>query len=268
MTRIISFLLLCAAAGASTGFVYLSKNSAKLPATPESPVVTFVWDGVAPHFTGIAEFENGKYTDMSDADITKDILQRAFSRWNSVQGSYLILRLAEGATVIDENDKTNSFAVSDKVCERGLGTTPHFSADKKTIDDCDVSVCVKSVDVSWFIVEATHETGHCLGLGHPDSTYGALMSYANNGGVRNLTSDDMAGIVSLYPDPAYGDTKVKNVVKCGVVGGKGGSRVGFLAAMLLPLLVVGLMTVAMRSRSARLNVCGHNERRSNQKTFA
>ncbi len=236
--RLVSFATLMSAAYLSFGFVHLTRYGAKLPATPESPVITFIWDGTAPKFTGLDEFENGKYASMSNAEITEDILKRAYSRWNSIKGSYLILRLAKGEGRGDTQDKQYSVYENSAMCERGAGASPSFSHNLRTIVDCDVGICPNSVDIGWFFLEMIHETGHCLGLGHPDSSYSAIMSYSNAGKISNLTEDDMAGVISLYPDPAYGDPTIRNAVNCGTIAVPKSGPITYHWLLVAPLMLV------------------------------
>ena len=200
-----------------SGFVYIGGWGAKLPATIDAPIVKFYWNGDAPEYTGLDEFEGGAYKNLSNSEITRIIFKEAMGQWNSVKGSYLIFDLAEGPAPLDNADLQNSIPFT-FTCQRTQATHPTFSKDQKTINDCDIELCAPRVDAHWFMQSMTHELGHCAGLGHPNSNYEAIMSYSNNGKVDRLGLDDMAGLTSLYPDPAFGDTIHKNIIACGTVG--------------------------------------------------
>ncbi len=229
----------------TSAFVYLGGAfSTKLPATPESPVIKFYWNGEAPEITGREEFEGGIYKDLSDYDLTKIIFQQAMGQWTSVRGSYLIYELVEGPTSLDPDDKQNSIPFT-YTCDRTQATHPSFSDDQKFIDDCDIEICVKTVDAHWFMSSMAHELGHCAGLGHPDVNYASIMSYSNMGRSARVELDDIAGLTSLYPDPAYGDTKLKNIVACGTIHGgtKHVSTTLLLTLFAMPLMAY-LLTIA------------------------
>ena len=98
-----------------------------------------------------------------------------------------------------------------------------------------------------YLFVLTHEAGHCIGLGHPSSNYSSIMSYAADN-ITNLTEDDMAGISSLYPDPAFGDPKLRSVIPCGVVENGNVGQAVSLAWLLLPLLGIAALGLCDRVR--------------------
>jgi hypothetical protein len=77
----------------------------------------------------------------------------------------------------------------------------HFNAEKDWVDDAD-----DLDDGAFYDLQtvALHEIGHSLGLLHSDVA-GSVMDASYEGGKRELTADDIAGISFIYgpvPEPA------------------------------------------------------------------
>jgi hypothetical protein len=223
----------------------LGKEGAKLPATPESPAITFHWstDGKAPQLSEKDKYKNGTYTNYTDADLTPILIQEAMDQWNTVRGSFLRFEIAteSGELTIDKEDKVNNIVVKHAGnAAMAAYAAPEVASGTTEISDCDIVINDNKVTVLSFLETVTHELGHCVGLGHPHTHYGAIMSYSRGGKSYRLSADDKAGALYLYPDPAYGSGHEENLVACGSVRGAKGANAGgpwLYWALSLPVVI-------------------------------
>ena len=212
-----------------TGFVLLGKQEARLPVSPAEPTITFTWstDGKAPQLRDKAKFKDGAYADFSDAELTPILIQEAIDQWNGIRGSYLRFELATttGELTPDSEDEQN-FIVVQKAPSASVAAyaAPNVDSETGLIKDCDIVINDVKTSTMSLLETLTHELGHCVGLGHPHSNYGAIMSYSRSGRSHRLSSDDKAGAIYLYPDPAYNSDEPKELVGCGTINGKHRNR--------------------------------------------
>lgn len=212
-----------------TGFVLLGKTAAHLPVSPDSPTVTFHWsaDGKSPTLKDKEKFKDGAYEDYSDEDLTPILIQEAIDQWNAVRGSYLRFEMAttNGELTPDNEDGLNYIVVKKAPSATVAAyASPNVDHESNTIKDCDIVINDIKTSTLSLLETITHELGHCVGLGHPHSNYGAIMSYSRGGKSYRLSSDDKAGAIYLYPDPAYVDGEPKELVGCGSIRGTTSSR--------------------------------------------
>lgn len=222
-----SLMMLCATVTLSpalTGFVLLGSHKSKLASTAESPTIEFHYDldGDAPGMSDKASLLDGRYADLSDKDLMPVLLQIAMDQWNNVRGSYLRLELNTTATGL-QRSKTDRVHVIAAETNTNASTaafaTPETNPDDPLeIMDCDISIALRSTTATSLLETITHELGHCVGLGHPHNNYGAIMSYSRGGNSFRLGADDKAGVIFLYPDPAYVDGDPKEYIGCGNIG--------------------------------------------------
>ncbi len=240
----IFILLLSFLSHSAYAFVLLSgPKEARLPVSPQSPTITFYWDGSAPSLRAVDEVLGGRWIGLSDHDLMREAILYAFNVWNEVPGSYLRFALVEDTSVSpDTSDKKNVIVVKrDKNVTSAAYALPNV--ENKTIVDCDINVADHAVNLSDMLYILTHELGHCIGLGHAHANYGAIMGYSRSRRNTRLGADDMAGLLYLYPDPAMFDGKSQSFGACGkasaVQPNSRGQR-AIALSFLLPLFLVGL----------------------------
>jgi hypothetical protein len=80
----------------------------------------------------------------------------------------------------------------------------------KNLTGCTIKLLAKyDSNLQQFIATATHELGHCLGLGHSMETTNAIMSYFHSSTNFRLMIDDKMGLSYLYPNSGV-DLKEQN----------------------------------------------------------
>lgn len=215
-----TFCFLVSAQGNS--FVLLSKTKRALPVTPLAPQIAFVWDGKAPSIKEKNKFAGGQYANSTDEQIMQALLTQALGRWSNIRGSFVQLTLNTAQSSLakrDEKDKIYSIVTeSNSNVAVAAFANPVSIDDENYIEDCDISISNTSVTADSLNYTITHELGHCLGLGHPHTNYGAIMGYSRGGGEYvSLGADDKAGVIYLYPDPAYSNGE-KETYGCAAVG--------------------------------------------------
>jgi hypothetical protein len=219
-----AFLLTIGITPFLTSFVLLGKKESRLPATVEAPTITFTWstDGKAPKLRDKEKFKDGAYANHSDADLTPVLIQEAIDQWNAIRGSYLrfALETTTGELTPDNMDEKN-YIVVQKAASASVAAyaAPNVDSESNTIKDCDIVINDVKTSTLSLLETLTHELGHCVGLGHPHSNYGAIMSYSRGGRSHRLSPDDKAGAIYLYPDPAYDADQPKELVGCGTILG-------------------------------------------------
>lgn len=218
--------------GQAYSFVHVSADQPKLPVDADSPVATFYWDGSAPEISKKDEFVDGIYQDLGDQDFFRTLLERALQKWHRIPGSYLELALEEDASSeIKSDDERNSIVVDSiesstaaafaSPINRGQDGESEASKDIKIIHDCDITISNRKVEASTLFTTIVHELGHCIGLGHPHTSYLSVMSYSPFNRQSSLSLDDMAGVIFLYPED---DESPKELAYCGGVGDGRGRR--------------------------------------------
>jgi hypothetical protein len=228
-------------------FVHISQLKPRLPVSPQNPVVTFVWNGDAPRLTEKGKVLDGVFVDSSDQDLMAALLTTAMNTWNNVPTAYIVLNMEQNsASRIDEHDETFSIVVEAQDSQAvAAAALPSFmtndpdASDRENnshiIHDCDISVSNSSVPAKSLLRTLVHELGHCLGLGHPHSSYRSIMSYSSLDDSASLSLDDKAGVSFLYPEPGESED-VQYLTTCGVAGA--GAQ-GFGLWITVPLLIFG-----------------------------
>ncbi len=242
-------LLVALVSSPASAFVHISQLKPRLPVSPENPSVTFFWNGDAPNLTEKEEVLDGSFANSSDQDLMAALLTLAMNTWTNVPTSYIILNQQEDASAqVDENDETFSIVVEAQDSQAvAAAALPSFitndpdptalERDPHVIHDCDISVSNSSVSAKSLLRTLVHELGHCLGLGHPHSSYRSIMSYSSLDDSASLALDDKAGVSFLYPEPGESED-VRYLTTCGVVGGQGSTAAGLCFG--LPLFLLGL----------------------------
>lgn len=244
--------LLCYVFWSQTGFVLLSNQKATLPVSVDAPTITFQWDGSYPEIDNKDEVEGGAYASLDDEAFMLQLLTLAVDRWNDVRGSYLRLAVqkAQSTVAMDPEDKIFTIVVESSDNQSSAAyAAPQLDDEGTTIIDCDINVADKKTGAPELLRTLTHELGHCIGLGHAHSNYGALMGYSRTDTRPTLGADDKAGIIFLYPDPKYVDGGPKEMVGCGNISAPPSHSKPMqnlyliwlvLFGLLLPLGIVGL----------------------------
>ena len=238
-----SLLLAALTATPCMGFVLLGKHKSKLPVNPDNPTASFQYysgDDV-PSLSKKEEIADGIYASKTDQEMMAILLQMAMDQWNNVRGSYLRMEVVNSTVKLDRNpqDKLNVIVVekNTNVSTAAYATPVTNSDDPLEISDCDISISTTPVSALSMLITLTHELGHCVGLGHPHNNYGAIMSYSRTDRSFRLGADDKAGAIFLYPDPAYGGDKQKELIGCGNIGARSANSALAVICMLgFPLI--------------------------------
>lgn len=227
----------------ASAFVLLSSAKATLPASPASPTINFVWDGNAPEIDKKDKYREGQFQGLDDKAFMRLLLQDALGVWNEVPGSYLRLSISEGVTKLDEEDKVFSIVVesNDNISTAAFAKPNVHEENRDNIIDCDISIADTKTSAKDLVYTIAHELGHCIGLGHPHTNYGAIMGYSRMARDLRLGADDIAGLIYLYPDPNYVDGEPKEIVCATITADAGKGLFGTLASfglLALPLLLI------------------------------
>ncbi len=186
------------------------------------PVGALAWTHTGIWYTWMDHpYEDGwdlnQTTVPSDMDVqdTAKALQRAFARWNAADLDVQLWYDGKHKTADLQPDGLYSVLFSDNWEEWGTDNALAFAASWAWEDgaglDCDVVFLTENQwgAVRWdtsstgpasghYDMEAVavHEWGHCLGLGHSDSS--AAVMYAYYQGIRDLDQDDIDGAAAIY----------------------------------------------------------------------
>ncbi len=220
-----------------SGFTLLSGPSeATLPVSEQDNTLTFYWTGEAPSIDDKEDFEGGIYTSYSDEDFMRELLNIAVAKWNTVPGSYLQIVVAEDSSVsLNTDDQQFVIAVTSVGATAAASALPNI--EESSIIDCDISIGSKSTSATSLARTIVHEFGHCIGLGHNHTNYGAIMGYSNSTSESySLGLDDMAGLIYLYPDRSVGAGDYKEVV-CGSISMGKKPKAYIALALLFPCFI-------------------------------
>lgn len=250
--------ILCAGAlqgSRAQAFVHIHQLKPRLPVDPERRDIVFYWNGASPSLKEKQKVLGGEYADASDRDLMQALLEESVKIWNDVPTAYVELVIVEQAdAMLDPDDETFSIVVEEQASKAvASAALPSFitqdsdptetERNPRIIHDCDISVSDSTVEAQSLLRTLTHEMGHCLGLGHPHSTYHSIMSYSSLDQSARLSLDDEAGLTYLYPEPGESQ-KVENLT-CGTLGGRGG---GYAWLYLLPLIYLGARRIRPGTR--------------------
>jgi hypothetical protein len=225
----------------ASAFVLLSSAKATLPVSPSDPTINFIWDGSTPTIDEKDKYAGGQYQALDDKAFMQQLLQDALNVWNTVPGSYLRMTVEEGSAEMDDKDKIFSLVVekSDNLSSAAYAKPTIDEENREAIVDCDINISDTKTSAKDLAYTITHELGHCVGLGHPHTNYGAMMGYSRGSRLLKLGADDIAGVVYLYPDPTYVSSEPKEIV-CSTINGENSSslNLGIILLLLAPLLAL------------------------------
>ncbi len=242
-------LILAIGSARAEAFVHISQIKPHLNVSPENPSITFYWNGDAPDLSEKEQVLDGTFADASNSDLMAALLAKAVNTWSSVPTTYLKLKVAMDASAnLDENDEVFSIVVeaqdSKAVAAAALPSFISNDPDPSDLErnphiihDCDISVSDSSVSAKSLLRTLVHELGHCLGLGHPHSSYRSIMSYSSLDDSADLALDDKAGVSFLYPAPGESQ-KVQYLTTCGVASGAEASGIGGFCLLLPGLFIL------------------------------
>ena len=133
----------------------------------------------------------------------------ALDMWNQVMGSLQLGRVMDSTAPIISGDRVNSMSFGAKFFGQSFGSNTlavtYYSYSGSTMTEADI---VFNTAQSWDSYRgplqsavdvqrvALHELGHLLGLAHSSVSTAIMNAYVNDS--YALTSDDIAGIQSLY----------------------------------------------------------------------
>jgi hypothetical protein len=157
------------------------------------------------------------------------------------------LELISGTAAADNSDGVNSIVLGQLNLTSAAVAHPRIEAG--IVDDCDIIVSKSALQAESLAYTLMHELGHCLGLGHNHTNYGAVMGYSRSNYSLSLGADDMAGVAYLYPEP--GGKAPSELVGCSQVQARAtaAAPLGSLLLLFTPLLAL------LRRRSALLGLC-------------
>ena len=155
----------------------------------------------------------------------RDTINDALARWDEVPTSYF--KFGDGGLTSDApslvkespgaqfRDGNNDVAWGDIKGRGTLGVTwsttsgePEFDMmlDNRNFnwfiatDESGVAPASNQIDL-WSVV--VHELGHALGLGHTEDSDNIMQAHYDDGFIRQLGADDIAGVSCLYPEDGY-----------------------------------------------------------------
>jgi hypothetical protein len=195
-------------------FVFLGPHKPRLKPV-DGRVVKFALTNEAPAFVDRVSYADGYFDQLSDAETFELLVAEAMRLWNEIPGLSVELAIdTEAKGVIDPADGIFSIGIGEISTQAsGLAFPVESSSDPTEIVDCDIEVARDVVSIPSFVYVMVHELGHCLGLGHNHSDPTAIMGYWQPVNEIALGSDDIAGVLSLYP-PA-GSEPLDTLAPCG-----------------------------------------------------
>lgn len=223
-------------------------KEARLPVDEENPTAVFIWDGSLPEFADKDTFLDGAWADRTDEEVFEGILSLSFSFWNEVPGSFLELGTGPVNENLGEDPEDGINLIRVETVESATASAyavPTISG--KFISDCDITIGNSGHAIASLVATLTHELGHCLGLGHPHTSYNSIMSYSNTRTTVELSADDMAGVIYLYPSSDYKGTDLEKL-SCGSLPAylhASNSRLFSTLLIMFILLVFPLFTQAV-----------------------